>query len=61
METDIQNRLMDVVAWGDRGTNGGSSMETYILPYVKQIASGNLPYDSGSSNWCSVTTWMDGI
>ena len=26
------------------------------LPYVKQIASENLPYDSGNSNWGSVTT-----
>ena len=26
------------------GTNGESSMETYTLPYVKQIASGNLLY-----------------
>ena len=31
-------------------TNGKSSMETYTPPYVKQIASGNLLYDSGSSN-----------
>ena len=41
---------------GEGGTNGESSMETYTLSYVKQIASGNLLYDSGSSNWCSVTT-----
>ena len=25
-------------------------METYTLPYVKQIANGNLLYDVGSSN-----------
>ena len=25
-------------------------METYTLPHVKQIASGNLLYDTGSSN-----------
>ena len=29
---------------------GQSSMETYALTYVKQIASGNLLYDSGNSN-----------
>ena len=28
----------------------------HILPYVKQIANGNLLYDSGNSNWGSVTT-----
>ena len=32
------------------GTNGESSMETYTLPHVTQIASGNLLYDSGSAN-----------
>ena len=40
--------------------NGESNMETY-KPHVKQIASGNLLYDSGSSNWCSVTTWRGGM
>ena len=29
----------------------GNSMETYTLPYVKEMASGNLLYDSGNSNW----------
>ena len=27
-----------------------TSIETYILPYVKEIVSGNLLYDAGSSN-----------
>ena len=36
---------------GHRGQRRGkSSMEKYTLPYVKQIACGNLLYDSGSSN-----------
>ena len=26
-------------------------METYTLPYVKQIASGNLLYDAGEGAW----------
>ena len=30
--------------------------ETYALPYVKQIAGGNLLYDSESSKPCSLTT-----
>ena len=41
---------------------GCSSMETYTLPYVKQIASENLLYDSGNSNCGSVITqrgWME--
>ena len=31
-------------------TNWESNTETYILPYVKQIASGNLLYDAENSN-----------
>ena len=38
------------------GTNRKSSMETYILTYVKEITSGNYLYDSGNSNPGSVTT-----
>ena len=41
---------------GEVGTNGESNMEAYILPCVKQITNGNLLYDSGSSDWSSVTT-----
>ena len=28
-----------------------------MLPCVKQTASGKLPYNTGSSAWCSVMTW----
>ena len=45
---------------GDGGTNGECRMETYTLPHVKQIASKNLLYDSGNSNWSSVTTQRGG-
>ena len=33
----------------------------YILPHVKQIANGNLSYDSENSNWGSVTTQKGGM
>ena len=33
-------------------------METYILPYVKWVASGNLLYDTASSYQCSVIGGM---
>lgn len=33
-----------------------SSMRTYTLPYVRQIANGDLLYDSGNSIWGSATT-----
>ena len=35
-------------------------METNSLSYVKQIGSGNLLYDSGSSNRCFATTSRGG-
>ena len=60
-DTDIENRLVDTVGEGEGWTNWERSMETYILPYVKQIASGNLLYDAGSSAQYSMTTWNDGI
>ena len=41
-DPDIENRLVDTVREGECGMNWESSMETYTLPYVKQIASGNL-------------------
>ena len=47
---------MDIVGEAEGGMNGESSMEIYILPYVKQAGIGDSFYDSGSSNWCSVTT-----
>ena len=45
-----------------------SNMEAYTLPYVKQIASGNLLYEAGSSNLvlydniegCSGVGWEGG-
>ena len=44
-DTDIENRLVDTVGEGEGRTNGEDSIETYTLPYVKQIASGNLLCD----------------
>ena len=50
---DTENRLTD--------TEGGEeervgSMERVTLAYVKQMANGNLQYDSGNSNWGFLTT-----
>ena len=40
---------------GVGGVNRESSIEIYTLPCVKQIASGKLLCNIGSSAWCSVT------
>ena len=41
---------------GEGEMNGESSMEAYILPYVKWIVNGNLLYDSGNSSLGTVAT-----
>ena len=43
-DTDIKNILLDSVE-GEGGMIWENSIETYTLPYVKQIANGNLLYD----------------
>ena len=41
---------------GEGEMSGESSMEAYTLSYVKQMANGNLLYDSGNSNQGSIVT-----
>ena len=50
-DADTENRLMDLGGGEgrERGTNGESSIETYTLSYVKQIAKGKLLFNIGSS------------
>ena len=36
-------------------------IDIYTLPWVKQVASGNLLYSTGSSTRCSVTIQMGGM
>ena len=49
-DAGIKNRIVDMVREGEGEMNWESNIETYTLPCVKQIASGNLLYDAGSSN-----------
>ena len=59
-ETDLENRLMDI----GRGEERLRCMERVTwkvtLPYVKQIANGNLLYDLENSNRSSATGWRVG-
>ena len=55
-DTNIEKRLVDPVGEGEGGKNGESSMETYTRPHAREMASGNLLYDAGSSNRGSVPT-----
>ena len=45
-----REQTVDTAGEGEGGTNGETSMETYTLPYVKYIASGNSLYEAGRSN-----------
>ena len=60
-ETGIENRLMDM----GRGEERLRGMERVTwkctLPYVKEIANGNLLYGSGNSNRVSVSTQSGGM
>ena len=54
-ETDIENRLMDMGRGEERVRCVERVTWKLTLPCVKQIADGNLPYDTGNSNKGSVT------
>ena len=45
---------------GTCGMNWEISFYVNTLPCVKQRAGGNLQYNTGSSAWCSVMSWMVG-
>ena len=46
-DTDVKNRLLDSVGEGEGGAARENSIETCILPYVKQTSSANLMHEAG--------------
>ena len=54
-ETDIENRLKDIERGEDRVRCMERVTRKLTLPYVKQMANGNLLYGSGNSNRGSVS------
>ena len=59
-DTDVKNRLLDSEGEGEGGMIRQDSTETCILPYVKQIASLGLMYEtrhSGSVHWDDPEGW----
>ena len=59
-DTDVKNRLLDSVGEGEGGVIGENSIETCILPYVKQIASPGSMYETGPSgpvHWDDPEGW----
>ena len=45
-DTDIKNRLLDYVREGEGGAIRENSIETCILPYVKQMISASLIHEA---------------
>ena len=59
-ETDVKNRLLDSVGEGGGGMIWQNSIETSILPYVKQITSPGLMHETGHSklvHWDDPEGW----
>ena len=48
-DTDVKNRLLDLVGEGEGGVIWENSIETCILPYVKWMSSESLMHESGHS------------
>ena len=46
-DTDVKNRLLDLVGEGEGGMIWENSIETCILSYVKQITSSGSMHDAG--------------
>ena len=47
MDTDIKNRLLDSVGEGEGGMIWMNGIETYILSYMKQVASPGSMHETG--------------
>ena len=59
-DTDVKNRLLDSVGEGEDGMIWENSIETCILPYVKQITSPSLMHETGHWNlvhWDNPEGW----
>ena len=50
-DTGVKNRLLDSVGEGKGGMIWENSIETCILPYVKQITGAGLMHETGCSGW----------
>ena len=46
-DTDVKNRLLDYVGEGKGGMIWENSIETYTVPYVKQMTSASLMHEPG--------------
>ena len=59
-DTDVKNRLLDSVGEGEGGMIWENSIETCILPYVKQMTSASLIHEAEHSKpvlWANSEGW----
>ena len=59
-DTDVKNRLLDSVREDEGGMIWENGIETYILPYVKYIASPGSMHETGHSglvHWDDPEGW----
>ena len=60
-DTDVQNRLLDSVGEGEGGMFRENSIETCILPMVKQITSPGWMHETSAQAWCTGKTQRDWV
>ena len=59
-DTDVKNRLLDSVGEGQGGMMWENSIETCVLPYVKQMTSASSMHEAGHSklvHWDNPEGW----
>ena len=59
-DTDVKNRLLNYVGEGEGGMICKKSIETCILPYVKELTSSSLMHETGHSKlvlWDKPEDW----
>ena len=60
-DTDVKNRIWGPVGEGKDRMIWENSIETCVLPYVKQITSSGSMHETGCSGWVSGMTLKDGM
>ena len=60
-DTDVKNRLLDSEGEGEGRMIWDKSIETYILPCVKQMTKASVTHEAGHSKPCSGPTWRAGV
>ena len=60
-DTDVQNRLLDLVREGEGGMFQENSIKRCILSSVKQITSPGGMHETSAQAWCTGKTQRDGV